>query len=512
LAGGTSFKSEPFKVAIYKRAFRQRRKESMHLKASYLLRAVLALNLLILLGVHAIAQNATGAITGSVTDPTGAVVAGASVLVTNKATGAARKVNTGSEGNYSIDTLLPGEYEVKVEAQGFTSQLQLLVIQVGNTTTGNFTLSVGGTAQTVEVVGGGAPVLNTTDSSLGGVVTQRQIESLPLNGRSFLSVAGLEPGVTVTYQATSGVLNQNDFFQVGIGGAPSYMTNITVDGSRANDRITGGTSQNFSSETVQEFQISTIGFDLSTGTVSAGAVNVVSRSGSNSYHGSAFLFFRDHNMAAFPGLTRNCLTDSVLCRNPESRKRLLDPFFVRRQYGGTVGGPIKKNKLFFFANYERSDQVGAQPINFTDPLLSGFNHIGSVPFDQHLIGARMDYKVNDQHTAFLDRVEQLLISNSVRADQHPDAQTGERFPLRLLLLQKPSRPSEPISLRESGERPQFLLRGRRHVDHLFWRAVGRQQRQHPAGSSPAHLPVHREHQLGERGASRALRRQLGACL
>jgi hypothetical protein len=99
LAGGTSLKSEPFKVAIYKRAFRQRRKESMHLKASYLLRAVLALNLLILLGVNAIAQNATGAITGSVTDPTGAVVAGASVLVTNKATGAARKVNTGSEGN-----------------------------------------------------------------------------------------------------------------------------------------------------------------------------------------------------------------------------------------------------------------------------------------------------------------------------------------------------------------------------------------------------------------------------
>src|SRR5262245_49931435 len=98
------------------------------------------------------------------------------------------------------------------------------------------------------------------------------------------------------------------------------MTTISVDGSRVNDRITGGTSQNFSSETVQEFQISTVGFDLSTCTVSAGAVNVVSRSGTNSFHGSGFFYFRDHNIAAFPALTRPCsglATDSPLCNSPE---------------------------------------------------------------------------------------------------------------------------------------------------------------------------------------------------
>jgi hypothetical protein len=162
--------------------------------------------------------------------------------------------------------MAPGEYEVKAEAQGFTTQIQLLTVQVGNTASANFSLGVGTASQTVEVTGG-SPVINTTDSGLGGIVTKQQIESLPLNGRSFLSVAGLEPGVTVTYQATSGVLNQNDFFQVGVGGAPSYMTTISVDGARVNDRITGGTAQNFSSETVQEFQIGTIGFDLSTGTV-----------------------------------------------------------------------------------------------------------------------------------------------------------------------------------------------------------------------------------------------------
>ncbi|MBI1765005.1 MAG: TonB-dependent receptor [Acidobacteria bacterium] len=351
----------------------------------------------------AYAQNATGAINGMVTDPNEAVVAGAKVSATHRATGAVRKLTSNTEGGFIFESLIPGEYEVKVEAQGFTSQLQVLTVQVGVTVSGKFTLTVGGANQTVEVVGGGAPILNTSDSGLGGIVTQKQIESLPLNGRSFLSVASLEPGVSVTYQATSGVLNQNDFFQVGVGGAPSYMTTISVDGARANDRITGGTSQNFSSETVQEFQISTIGFDLSTGTVSAGAVNVISRGGGNAYHGSSFLFFRDHNLAAFSALSRPCTglaTDSPLCAT-SARKRLEDPFFVRRQYGGTFGGPVIKNKLFFFTNYERSDQVGAQQVRFTDPLLFGYNHVAKVPFDQHLIGVRLDYNVTQKHTAFM---------------------------------------------------------------------------------------------------------------
>lgn len=372
--------------------------------AASLLRGLLVGLLLSATATLALAQNATGSITGAVMDPNGAVIANATVNVTNKATGAARRLVTSGEGHYLADNLLPGEYEIKVEATGFATQVQALTVQVGVTATSNFTLTVGVASQTIEVAGTGAPVLNTSDSGIGGVVTQKQIESLPLNGRSFLSVAALEPGVSVTYQATSGVLNQNDFFQVGVGGAPSYMTTISVDGARANDRITGGTSQNFSSETVQEFQISTIGFDLSAGTVSAGAVNVISRGGSNNYHGSSFLFFRDHNMAAFTALSRPCTgaaTDSPLCNNPGTRKRLDDPYFVRKQYGGTFGGPIVKNKFLFFFNYERSDQVGAQQVRFTDPLLFGYNHVAKVPFDQHLYGTRMDYIVNQKHTVFL---------------------------------------------------------------------------------------------------------------
>ena len=375
----------------------------MQSKLSYLLRIVVTLVLLLGNAVPLTAQNATGAINGTVKDQSDAIITNATVTATHKATNASRKVKAGEDGTYGFDNLQPGQYDVKVEAQGFSSQIITLTVEVGATTTKNFSMAVGAITDVVDVTGSSTPIINKTDSSIGGVVNQMQVENLPLNGRSFLSVAALEPGVTVTYQATSGVLNQNDFFQVSVGGAPSYMTTISVDGARANDRITGGTSQNFSSETVQEFQISTIGFDLSTGTVSAGAVNIVSRSGSNKFHGSAFFFFRDHNMSAFTGFRRPCdpIAPSRLCSDPEARKRLEDPFFIRRQYGGTFGGPIKKDKLFFFANYERSDQVGAQPITFNDPLLLGFNHIAKVPFDQHLIGTRVDYRVNDSHTLFV---------------------------------------------------------------------------------------------------------------
>jgi hypothetical protein len=356
----------------------------------------------------ALAQNATGAITGVVTDPNSEALANATITITNNATGAVRKLTTKGEGNYTAENLVPGEYEVKVESQGFVTQIRILLVQVGASTTGNFAMTVGATNQTMEV-SGGAPVINTTDTVIGGVVNRERIESLPLNGRSFLSMALLEPGVSVNYVATSGAGNVNNFFQVSVGGAPQQSTMISVDGSRVNDRVTGGTSQNFSAETVQEFQISTLAFDLSSGTVSSGAVNIITRTGSNQFHGGSFFFFRDHNMAAFPGFKRpteirsNGLPQNTLCLNPASEacKRALDPFFVRRQYGGSIGGPIKKDKLFFFANYERNDQVGANAITFDDPILSGFNHIAQQPFKQHLGNVRLDYTISQKNTAFV---------------------------------------------------------------------------------------------------------------
>src|SRR5581483_1530341 len=125
----------------------------------------------------------------------------------------------------------------------------------------------------------------------------------------------------------------NNFFRVSIAGASQAMTRISVDGATINDRVTGGTAQNFSQETVQEFQISTFNFDPSTSVTGVGSVNVVSRSGSNDFHGSAFFYFRDHNLSAYPSLKR----DPRRLVDP-SRE---DPFFARRQGGGSIGGPVK---------------------------------------------------------------------------------------------------------------------------------------------------------------------------
>lgn len=374
----------------------------MQSNLSYLLRAVVMSALLVSIAPRSLAQNPTGALKGAVKDPDNAVITNAVVTATNKATAGVRRVNAGNDGVFVFENLAPGDYEVKVEAQGFVSQVQTIPVEVGNTTAVNFAMTVGAITQTVEVTAG-APVINTTDTVVGGIINRDRVENLPLNGRSFLSIALLEPGVNVNYNANSTPGAVNNYFQISVGGAPQQMTHISVDGARVNDRITGGTSQNFSAETVQEFQISTIGFDLSAGTISAGAVNIVSRTGGNQLHGSGFLFFRDHNLAAFPGFKRpdDPTAFSPLCADPAACERLQNPFFVRKQYGGTIGGPIKKDKLFFFGNYERNDQVGARIISFGDPVLFGFNHIAQQPQDGDLAGFRLDYNVHERHTAFL---------------------------------------------------------------------------------------------------------------
>src|SRR5262249_22479653 len=174
-------------------------------------------------------------------------------------------------------------------------------------------------------VGGGAGVMNPESHAGQGVGARPQIENLPLNGRSFLNLAQLEPGVNVNLGNPA---QFNAQFNVSVLGGPASHTAITVDGANIRNPVEGGTGQNFSQEVVQEFQISSTNFDLSTGITAFGAINITTRSGSNDFHGAGYFYFRDHNMSAYPSLKRNSLTD--------------DPFFARRQGGVTVSGPIKK--------------------------------------------------------------------------------------------------------------------------------------------------------------------------
>jgi hypothetical protein len=331
----------------------------------------------------ALAQNPTGSIRGVITDPQGAVVTNATITVKNKSTGDVRTVDAGSDGIYTVTNLLPGEYEVSVSAEGFATTNFPATVSVGTSTAGDVALKVGRKGEVVDVVAGGA-TLEKDSTAVAGVINQKKIEALPLNGRNFLQLASLEPGVSVSANNPGA---QNNLFSVSIGGASAALTRLTVDGGSIVDPVCGGAAQNFSTETVQEFQISTYNFDLSTGVTSVGAINIVTRTGSNDLHGSAFLYFRDDKLAAIPTL------------NKPSKE--FDPQFRRYQYGGSVGGPIKKDKAFFFGNIEWLDQnsVVSNVVTGFAPLQQ-FNTSFNSPYEGVLTNVRADIKLSDKNNLF----------------------------------------------------------------------------------------------------------------
>jgi hypothetical protein len=330
------------------------------------------------------AQVPTGALAGAVTDATGAVVPNAVVTLTNKETGATRTVESNSEGFYSAPSLPAGEYEVKVVAKGFSAYVRVATVQTGSTATVNVSLQVGQTNEIVTVTGTTATAINYESNTVQGVVTRQQIDNLPLNGRSFLSLAQLEPGVTVQLGNPA---QFNAQFNVSVLGGPASHTAITIDGGNVRNPVEGGTGQNFSQEVVQEFQLSSTNFDLSTGITAFGAINIVTRGGSNDFHGAGYFYFRDHNMAAYPSLGRTSITN--------------DPFFARRQGGFVFSGPVKKDKLHFFFNLEYTNQFGVYVVQPDLPSVAGFATIAPAPYTGKQLSGRVDYRYNDKHSLFI---------------------------------------------------------------------------------------------------------------
>ncbi len=339
--------------------------------------------LVLAMSVSVYAQTPTGIISGAVTDESGAVVPNATVTITNKTTGFVRTVTTNAEGLFSAPALPAGEYEVRAEITGFRTTLRQATVQAGDTTSVNLPMQVGGTKDVVTVEGV-APQINYENHSIEGVITRQKIEGLPLNGRSFMQLASIEPGVTVSAGTTS---QYNTLVNISVLGGASGLTAISVDGGPLKDDIEGaGTSMNFSQEVVQEFQLSALNFDLSTDITSVGSVNVVTRQGGNQFHGSGYFFFRDHNMAAYPGLKRNALSP--------------DPFFARRNPGFWLGGPILKDKLFFFFNYEYMNQVQAFTVQPDIPSVAGLANSFGSPYHSKTLSLRFDYRLSSKHTLF----------------------------------------------------------------------------------------------------------------
>src|SRR5882672_5031128 len=282
------------------------------------------------------AQTATGSIIGTITDSTGAVVSGAMVTAKSTSTGTTQTRTTMASGTYSIVGLDPGDYSVKVESAGFQGIQANVRILVGQTTNGDFTLRPQ-QATTELTVQAGANEVNTVQATISDATTSKEIDVLPLNGRNFLDLAQMSPGVQIqdggNFDPT-----KNGFTGISVQGRSGRSTRIEVDGVDISDETVGTTTLNLSEDSIQEFQVAQSTLDPATSLTSTGAVNVITRGGSNSLHGSAFYLFRNDATAAKVG--------------PVAAP------FERDQVGWRLGGPLVKNKLFWFVNYEHTLQHG----------------------------------------------------------------------------------------------------------------------------------------------------------
>ncbi|HEV3197392.1 MAG TPA: carboxypeptidase regulatory-like domain-containing protein [Bryobacteraceae bacterium] len=325
------------------------------------------------------AQSPVGSIAGTVKDPSGAVVAGAVVSSTSLADGGKRSVVANEQGYFLIPTLLPGEYKVVVEAKGFRSyEVQRVEVAVGQIARVDANLTVGTEAVTVEVAGGAVASVDTQQATVGGVVDTRQIAELPLNGRNYLELARLQPGVEIN-EGRAFDPTKARYTGVSIGGRSGRETRITIDGIDAVDEHVGTTTLNLTQESIQEFQVSTSSSDASTGLSATGGVNIITRRGSNTYHGSAFAYGRGSSMAARTSFAPT------------------QPDFDREQWGGNIGGPVVKDKLFWFGSFEKSHESSA--IGVATPYFPSIT-TWPAPYDERSSSVRVDYKLPHQSDFF----------------------------------------------------------------------------------------------------------------
>jgi outer membrane receptor protein involved in Fe transport len=325
----------------------------------------------------ALGQVSTATLGGTVVDQQKAAVAGATVTAKESATGLERSTQTNSDGSYTITNLPAGKYDVTVEAKGFArSVVKDLGLEVGRVADTDFTISVAGTAEKV-VVSEEAVGVDTTESTIEGVVNERSIGDLPLNGRNFLELTFLLPG---NVNAPSFDPTKARSVEVSSLGNLGRGTNTTVDGVEDNDSQIGGISQNYTEESIQEFQVVTGRFSAEFGRAGFNALNIVSKSGTNEFHGGAFLFFRD---------------DALQAKGPFGGA--VKAPFDREQFGGSVGGPIIKDKAFFFFALERNREQGATTggsrNTVNDVITKTFL---STPFREYLLTAKSDLLVTSK--------------------------------------------------------------------------------------------------------------------
>jgi hypothetical protein len=312
------------------------------------MRSLLPLTLVVILSIAVSAQLPTSTLNGTVTDPHGAAVVGAKVSITSQGTGGVRETTTDTVGFYSVANLLPGDYTVHVEGATFAkTEVKNVRLEVGRVSTVDVKLAVAKVGQVVEVTGAELAV-NTTQSEVQGIVQSGEMESLPLNGRNFLELAFLIPGnrPAPRFDPTKTVT-----LEVSSGGAYGRGGNIIVDGADNNDEVVGGTLMNFPEDGIGEFQIATNKYTAEVGRSESGIINIATKSGTKSVHGSEYIFFRHKALQGLPATFD---------------RRQPTPRFAREQFGGSLGGPFVRDKLFGFFAGEYLNQDHAVPIGIRE--------------------------------------------------------------------------------------------------------------------------------------------------
>ncbi len=324
------------------------------------------------------AQIPTSTLSGLVKDAQGAVVQGALVTATNTSQGTVREGMSNADGSYTLTQLMPGSYDVAVSFKGFSTVVEAhVLLEAGRTQTVDAKLIPAAQSTTVHVATSNQSV-DLAQSMIQGQITSSTIQNIPLNGRNFLELAFLLPGnrPAPTFDPT-----KTNTLEISSGGGFGRGGNITVDGGDNNDEVVGGTLSNLPEDSIGEFQIATARFTAEVGRSGNSIINVITRSGTNNLHGSAFVFERNRHLQALPAtFTAGQVT----------------PRFDREQFGAAAGGPLRADKAFWFSAFEFRNQNAAIQTgtrDFSNDTI--LNTSAAAPLRDALLSNRIDYRLND---------------------------------------------------------------------------------------------------------------------
>src|SRR5580704_10966302 len=362
---------------------------------------------------------ASGNIQGTVVDQSQAVVAGAEVVLTNLANGSTRTTTTNDSGIYRFELLSAGNYIAKINAKGFSTVEVKLELLVGQTASGNATLTPGSTSQTVQVSAEN-PIVDLNKTSVSTEITPAEVEDLPMVGRDVANLAYLAPGVKAadSYDPT-----KNRYAILSVNGAGGRNVNVTVNGVDNKDNTVGGPVMQLPLEAVQEFKISTQRFSAENGRSEGAAINLITKSGTNNYHGSLFGYFRSTGLD----------TDE---QDPDGLGGTIPahPGYSRQQFGGAVGGPFIKDKLFGFFAWERereSQGLVESGASYAELVLAQSAGLAAEPaaviprpFYETRYNGRMDWTINDRNSAYISYTSQANNSENDQSNGTGDLTNG----------------------------------------------------------------------------------------